>query len=353
MKPLGVNIKRRFKVKRTGIAIVAVLVVALAAVGVLEYLRNDVVINCDQEEPIALKTMKSTVKEALEQAGVDVVPEDYVSLPLDSKLHRIKQNEINIKKAIPIYVEADGQEMKIMSYKETVAEVLADNSISISEQDKLEYADFEDKIFKDMKLKITRVSVEQISEQISIPYDVVTRENCKLDKGKENVVRQGEEGIEEKTYRVVLEDGKEISRELLHRKILSSPIDKIIELGTLLTYRTARGETLRYKKVLDMRATSYTASFKDTGKHPDHPQFGITYTGIRVRKGIIAVDPKVIPLGTKVYVEVAGNTPDYGYALAADIGGAVKGNLIDLYFDDQETVDAWGVKKVKVYILDE
>jgi 3D (Asp-Asp-Asp) domain-containing protein len=72
---------------------------------------------------------------------------------------------------------------------------------------------------------------------------------------------------------------------------------------------------------------------------------------MRVRKGVIAVDPKVIPLGTKVYVEVAGNTPDYGYAVAADIGGAIKGDLIDLYFDSSDIVGRWGCKKVKVYIL--
>ena len=63
-----------------------------------------------------------------------------------------------------------------------------------------------------------------------------------------------------------------------------------------------------------MRATAYTSSFKDTGENPGHPEFGITYTGIKAKKGIIAVDPNVIPLGTRVYVECSGNIPDYGFA---------------------------------------
>ena len=102
-----------------------------------------------------------------------------------------------------------------------------------------------------------------------------------------------------------------------------------------------------------MWATAYTSSFEDTGKHPDHPEFGICYTGMKAREGIIAVDPKVIPLYTKVYVEVLGDTPDYGFAIAGDIGSAIKGNLIDLYLDTSEAVKKWGVKKVRVYILNE
>lgn len=353
MKPIGKNIKRLIKSTDRVIAVIAVIIATLVGLGLFEYLRRDVVISCGTEEEIVLKTMKNTVEEVLEEAGVEVVPEDYISVPLDSKLHKTKINNIQIKKAVPIYVEVDGQEIKLMSYKETVRDALAGSGISISRQDRLEYASLDDKIVENMKLKVVRVDVKEISEETSIPYKVVTRENSELDHGKEKVIRQGEEGVEQKIYEVVYEDGKEVKRELLVQKILSAPIDKIVEIGTMLTHKTARGDTLRYSKVLNMRATAYTASFKDTGKNPDHPQFGITYTGIRAKKGVIAVDPNVIPLGTKVYVEVAGSTPDYGYAVAADIGGAIKGDLIDLYFDDPGTVESWGIKRVKVYILEE
>ncbi len=94
-----------------------------------------------------------------------------------------------------------------------------------------------------------------------------------------------------------------------------------------------------------------TASFADTGKRPGDSGFGITATGATVRKGIIAVDPRVIPLGTRVYVEVLGSAADYGYAVAADVGGAIKGNKIDVYLTSTGAVNAWGVKKVKVYVL--
>jgi 3D (Asp-Asp-Asp) domain-containing protein len=102
-----------------------------------------------------------------------------------------------------------------------------------------------------------------------------------------------------------------------------------------------------------MRATAYTASFKETGKMPGDSGYGITATGKRVQKGVIAVDPRVIPLYTRVYVEINGRTPDYGFAVAADVGGAIKGNKIDLFYDDIQYAKHFGVKKVKVYILSE
>ncbi|HHW32250.1 MAG TPA: DUF348 domain-containing protein [Clostridiaceae bacterium] len=344
--------KRLIKSTERIIAVGVLIIVTLAGLGLFEYLRRDVVISCGTER-IVLKTMKNTVEEVLEEAGVEVVPDDYISVPLDSILHKTKINDIQIKKAVPVYVEVDGQEIKLMSCKETVKDALAAGGINLSPLDRLEYADLDDIVVENMKLKIVRVDVREVNEEIPIPYQVVMRENDKLEHGKEKVVRQGEEGVEQKTYKVVYEDGKEVKRELLIQKILSAPIDKIVEIGTMLTYKTARGDTIRYSKVLNMRATAYTSSFEDTGKNPDHPQFGITYTGIKAKKGVIAVDPKVIPLGTKVYVEVAGSTPDYGYAVAADIGGAIKGDLIDLYFEDVETVRSWGIKRVKVYILEE
>lgn len=93
--------------------------------------------------------------------------------------------------------------------------------------------------------------------------------------------------------------------------------------------------------VLTMLASGYCGCYQCT-----HPYDGkTTYTGIPVARGIVAVDPNVIPMGTKLYVE------GYGEALAADQGGAIKGNRIDLYFDTHQQALNWGLKNVKVTIL--
>lgn len=102
------------------------------------------------------------------------------------------------------------------------------------------------------------------------------------------------------------------------------------------------------KKVI---ATGYTAGVESTGKSPEHPQYGITYSGVKVKRDLystIAADLNVFPLGTILYI------PDYGYGVVADIGGAIKGNKIDLYFDTVEDVyNQWGKREVEVYIIQE
>jgi uncharacterized protein YabE (DUF348 family) len=350
MIPLAKNIKRFFSLKEVLIVTLVVIVSVSVGVIVFQNLHKEVVIN-DNGSQYVVKTMKTTVSEVLEQNGIKVKPYDYINLPLNSKLQRIKKNEINIKRAVPLRVLADGLNKTIMTYKDTVKEALIDNSVILSASDKLVGARPDDKITSGMDLRVIRVSEKVLSRKMPIPFKVVKRPNHKMDEGVQRVARQGESGVREKLYKVVLEDGKEVARNLVKNAVVLSPIAKIIEYGTVANFRTSRGDDVRYKKVLIMKATSYTASYDDTGKRPGDSGFGVTASGARARKGVIAVDPRVIPLGTRVYIEGLGNTPDYGYAIAADTGGAIKGNIIDLYFESLSATRNWGVRRVKVYIL--
>ena len=107
-------------------------------------------------------------------------------------------------------------------------------------------------------------------------------------------------------------------------------------------------QIIRSVKVM---ATGYTAGFESTGKNPDHPQYGITYSGVKVRRdqntvSTIAADPKVFPLGSILYI------PGYGYGIVADIGSAIKGKKIDLYYATTKQVfKEWGKKEVEVHVI--
>lgn len=350
MIPLVKSIKRRFTVKELSIVLLALLLSVAAGIGVFFVLKKDVIIS-ENGVDLHVRTMVSTVGDVLKQNRINLTPDDYISIPLDSRLYGFTKNKISIKRAVPVNILADGMEYRVMTYKDTIADAIEKSPVILSENDRLEGAKLTDKVVSGMTVRVIRVKNELVTEKTPLPYTMQTRENPRLDKGTQRTLKEGSEGVREKQYLVTYEDGKEISRSLLKEYTAVEPVNGIIEVGTILNHKTARGDVIRYSKVLDMRATAYTASFKDTGKNPGDPGFGITYTGVKARKGIIAVDPKVIPLGTRVYVEVAGSTPDYGYAVAGDIGGAIKGNLIDLYYDDQEFVDRWGVKKVKVYFI--
>ncbi|GLB59680.1 3D domain-containing protein [Cytobacillus sp. NCCP-133] len=97
-------------------------------------------------------------------------------------------------------------------------------------------------------------------------------------------------------------------------------------------------------------ATGYTAFYESTGKNPDHPSFGITYSGVKVKRDLystVAADLNVFPIGTILFV------PDYGYGVVADKGGAIKGNKLDLYYETVEDVyNNWGKKTLDVYIIE-
>ena len=116
---------------------------------------------------------------------------------------------------------------------------------------------------------------------------------------------------------------------------------------------TAEGEILEYTDVIQVEATAYCACYKCCGKYPSNKYYGITKTGTRAKVGTIAVDPKVIPMGTKMYIEGLYGAKNYGLGKAEDIGGAIKGKIIDLYFDTHSETIQWGRQQVNVYILKE
>lgn len=112
---------------------------------------------------------------------------------------------------------------------------------------------------------------------------------------------------------------------------------------------TSERDVLANLHKVNVVATGYYAGVESTGKDSSHPQYGITYSGAKVVRdeySTIAADLNVFPLGTILYI------PGYGYGVVADIGSAIKGNIIDLYFDTKEEVySEWGKKSVDVYVV--
>lgn len=353
MIPIAKNIKRYFSLKVAAALVPILISLVFIGAGMINSFQKDVTVYCDGKLS-EIKTMKTTVQEVLAENDIAVNPEDYINLPLDSKLHKKSKNEIFIKKAIPVKIIADGKTKLFRTYKNTVGEVLKDSGTVLAKKDRLDALKPDDEIKKDMNIKVIRVTEKQLKEKIPVPFTTVKRDNYSMNLGAEKLVSKGEEGIKEKFYKIIMENGKEVARTLIKEAIILQPVARVIERGTVSMYKTVRGDALRYSKVLNMRASAYSLTFRETGKRPGDKYFGITATGMditKISRGVIAVDPRVIPLGTKVYVEVAGNTPDYGFAIAADRGGGIKGNRVDLFFSDTSISRSWGCKNVRVYIL--
>ena len=187
------------------------------------------------------------------------------------------------------------------------------------------------------------------NEYSSLPYETHENITNNVWVGDSHVRQEGSEGEHTTTMEVSLLGGTEIGREVVSEEITIAPIDAIVDIGTarLGALADVTAPDFHYVRRIRMEATAYTALYCCTGKHPGDPWFGITASGRRVEHGIVAVDRSIIPLGTRLYVE------GYGFALAADVGGAIRGYKIDLYITDLQAALRFGRRHLYVWILDE
>lgn len=177
----------------------------------------------------------------------------------------------------------------------------------------------------------TRTEVEKI------PYEVKYVFDRDMGAGRLKKVQFGIDGEIRRTYEVVLEDGKPVEKKLVKEERIE-PTPAVFHMGKPNSRAISRGSYTR-TKVLTMESTAYTP---DAGRK--NPTFR-TSTGTRAEYGVVAVDPKVIPMGTLLYVE------GYGFGIAEDTGGAIKGNIIDVCVETRAEAYKWGRREVKVHIF--
>ena len=199
---------------------------------------------------------------------------------------------------------------------------------------------------------------DRIVEQVT--FDTVRVANPEMKKGTEQVVQEGADGVRTSIYEVVFSNGQELSRQFVE-EVDSTAVDQIVEYGTAAdatvnskstissvsknsdgsgTLTLADGSTLDFSAAKSMTATAYTAGHGGVDK--------CTATGTSVRVGTVAVDKRVTPLGTKLYIVTNGGIV-YGTAVAEDTG--VRGNKVDLYFDTYQQCINFGRRSCTVYIL--
>jgi uncharacterized protein YabE (DUF348 family)/3D (Asp-Asp-Asp) domain-containing protein len=350
MKLIFYKIKNLLSLREALIGLAAVIIAASTGIAAFTFMEKSINI-CIDGNFIVVKTLGSTVRDAINSGNIEIGPDDYVSMPLDTKLTDADINSIYIKRSKLVKVDYGGKRHDINTIKTYVYEFLSDNDMSVGEKDRMEGSALSDKITDGMYIRIVKVESMLEIEHEETPFDTVIANSKYMDYGDIKVTEAGAKGMVEHVYRSVYENGILISKDKLYEQVLREPKKQYESHGLIKTHVTAAGYTIRYTQVIEVRMTAYTASLKDTGKDVGHPLFGITYTGRKVEHGIVAVDPKVIKLNSKMYVEIDGATPDYGFSTAADTGGAIKDDLIDLYFDSQAFVDRWGTKYGRVYIL--
>ena len=191
------------------------------------------------------------------------------------------------------------------------------------------------------------VTYETKEETQPVSYNTIKRLNNSLQPGQTVTVREGQTGEKVVTYEITYKNGSEISRKAVSEQVVKNSVDKIVEYrDSTYAEPASGGAALDYKYVIECNATAYDLSPEENGGYG-----GQTATGIPLDKGVIAVDPKVIPLGSRVYVEALDGSWSYGYAVAGDTGGAIKGNRVDLCFRTRSECIQFGRRKCRVYVL--
>ena len=341
MEEFSPNKANRFKVL-TVLAIAASL-----SLGAYMNSAKDIVLEVDGKTK-EISTYAETVEDLLDEEAILLDKFDYINFTLDTKLE--DNMKITIKKSKLYRLTIGDFTEDIYSIYTKVGDVVNDFNISLGNLDYTEPA-LDEKLRYGDEIKIIRVQEEIEEVEEVIPYEEIVQKSDKLDKGTTKIIQEGEDGIRIKKFKKVFENGKLTEDVLVEEVITKEPISKITEKGTKVVAKTTRGN-VRYKSVLTMTATAYDNSYESTGKHPGERHWGLTAIGTKARVGAVAVDPKVIPLGTRLYVESLDGTKDYGFCVAEDTGSAIKGNKIDLFFNTAGEVRRFGRRKVKVYILD-
>lgn len=288
---------------------------------------RQVTINYDGKSQI-VRTAEVEPQVILQQAGVTLAQGDSWQL---QNGRRVREGSvIEVLRAKSFTVIRGEETLSFKSSKATVGEALKDVDVSFNK--KRLYPPATTPLEENMQVYVLQRGEELHFSEASVEIPVQYEEDHNLDFGKEHVVQDGKPGKATViSKRVKNKDGAHTIHELT-REVVVAPESKVIRKGMAMSVLTPEGYK-RYTKKMVVNTTAYVA----TGNR--------TAIGLIPYVGIVAVDPRVIPFYTKMYI------PGYGIGMAGDTGGAIIGHIIDLFFDDYHAAIQWGRRDVEIYIL--
>jgi 3D (Asp-Asp-Asp) domain-containing protein len=294
-----------------------------------------------QAEPV--RTRAATVNELLVEQNIKCSPED--ALDVDPSSALADGETIAYRAAVPVTVVVDGVSRTLRTSADTVGEVLGEESVAFDAHDRLTPA-APVSVSADDTIRLEHVTswVERVNKTVPPPTEHMI--SFKLAVGRVKIVQRGAPGEREISYRVTRQANRSQAprRVMLAARMLRQPHPRMIATGigdySAIAAFAERGfdGTIRLAQAaISMVATAYTANCYGCS--------GTTATGHHAGHGIVAVDPRVIPLGSHLYI------PGYGHAIAGDTGGAIQGNRVDLGFNSNADAMQFGRRSVTVYVL--
>lgn len=289
-----------------------------------------------------------TIADALQACGVTVDSNDKLTAPTTKQVSADMVIEVTRRHAVKF--TADGETKNLLVEDTTVSALLAEQGITLGKDDVVT-PDLSTKITADTDVTVQRVKYEEITAEEAIPFTETVTNDSSLPRGVTRVDVQGQDGVQKVTRRNKIVDGVVTESTVLSSTVLKEAVNQVSRVGTKDpngyatiesdgTVYDQNGNQVNYTKLLTGKCSAYTGG-------------GITATGAPAAFGRVAVNPNVIPYGTKLFICSPDGKVVYGYAVASDTGGACMRNTIiaDLYYDTLSECYQIGVRNMNVYIL--
>lgn len=294
--------------------------------------------NCGEEQTISLA--KGTVEEALNRTGITLAENQSVTPSLNTVI--TGDMNIYVYNSKNIKLTTNGTEMTVKAPEGTVENALNILGYEITDDDILN-VDKNAQIEDDMKITLKKVTYVDEKSTEKISYKTVEKDSDDIMTGESEVSQKGVDGEKKVTKRCKYIDGKYDSTKVIDEKVTKKPVDKIVLNGTKRgTTTDSSGAPVSYSYMVSGSGTAYTAA-----------PGALTATGVPVYEGGVAVNPAIIPYGSKLYIEAADGSHVYGYATAVDTGGALMDGsaIVDLFYFSYDDCVSFGRRDVNVYVL--
>ena len=346
------NKLRKFAMRKDNVMVrlVIMLIVPallMATVSLTAYAQSGYVIYDGENRHVVLSGATEP-SQVLSDAGVELGSADLIEMSEEGM-----RPEITVVRNQLIRINNGGQSMVTNTHGETVGELLERINVGLNEGATIDVA-LDTMTYDGMELNLDRwtTSTEFVYEEV--PFEIEYIDTNTMLRGEEELVTEGVNGERKHTTQITCFNGEEVSREVIATVETVAPVNQVIKRGTFeaeegkLTIKdgvivTADGEIYTYEGTMQAKATAYT--------HTDAGCDMRTATGTTVHWGTVAVDPRQIPYGTKMFIVSNDGKYVYGLSAAEDCGGSIKGNRIDLYMPSTKQCYAFGVRNCTIYFL--
>ncbi len=270
----------------------------------------------------------------------------------------------HFKKDITLVV--DGKKKEISTFTGNVEELLIEQEVKYDTNDIINLP-LDTKLTDGMNVEVTDVMVKIEKESKVVDFETEIVKDSEMKKGTTSVSIEGKNGENELVYEVTYHNGKQVGKKFIEENVITNPVNKVVKEGTKEEIKVEEVKEVKKeedpkiieepvkeettKEVEQVKETSESSEVSNLGTHmvvesTSYCQGSVTATGTQARWGVIAVDPNVIPFGTKVYI------PQFDKVfIAEDTGGAIKGNKIDIFMENSDDAINWGRRNIDIYIL--